>query len=137
MKVLYEHMDPLDIEVLLAHVLKKDRSWVLAHPENEFSKQEKSAFKHFLERRRRGEPVAYIIGEREFYGRTFFVDPRVLIPRPSTEGLVEMVLEKCKIPTTKILDAGIVGVFIPFRPTKRTKPTKPIIVDIGTGSGWI
>src|SRR3989338_2644610 len=101
MKVLYGYMDPLDIEVLRAHVLKKDRSWVLAHPEYVLTQDQESQLEDFLKRRRAGEPVAYIIGEKEFYGRMFAVDPRVLIPRPATEGLVEMVLQAPTRPITK------------------------------------
>ncbi|MBI3336471.1 peptide chain release factor N(5)-glutamine methyltransferase [Candidatus Peregrinibacteria bacterium] len=127
-------MDPLDIEVLKAHVLKKDRSWVVAHPEYVLTKREQLKLEDCLKRRRAGEPVAYITGEKEFYGRMFFVDSRVLIPRPSTEGLIEMVLEKPKVQIIKTIDEGIIGTFIQLQ---RTNEQVTTLVDIGTGSGCI
>ena len=145
-------MDPLDIEVLRAHVLKKDRSWVLAHPEYVLSKREQSQLEDCLKRRQAGEPVAYILGEKEFYGRMFAVDPRVLIPRPSTEGLIDLVKNsKFQAPNPKRnsnskfqiskIDTGIVGVFLPLNvmvsPCHGELCRTMTFVDIGTGSGCI
>ena len=78
-----------DAEILLAHVLQKDRAWLLAHGEEELSQEQKKVFEAFVARRKNHEPIAYILGEKEFYGRKFLVDKRVLIPRPSTEALID------------------------------------------------
>lgn len=149
----------VETEILLSHVLRKNRSWLLAHEEEEISQKQQKKVLEWVERRKAGEPVAYIIEEKEFYGRSFVVDQRVMIPRPSTEGLVERALavlrEKFEIriskpetPTINILDKGIAGVMCLLKthdPKLMTVvgqgypcPTMlPLIVDIGTGSGCI
>ncbi len=98
----------LEAQVLLAHVLGKDRSWVIAHAADEVDAGD---FELLLQRRLNQEPLAYILGHREFYGRRFQVSPAVLIPRHETEVIVEHCLE--------------VG--------SAAKST----LDIGTGSGCI
>jgi release factor glutamine methyltransferase len=107
----------LDTQVLLSHVLNVDRSALFAYPERQLSPQQEQQFLALIERRKHGEPVAYLVGHEEFYGRDFVVDKRVLIPRPETELLVEVALHTCR----DMLDAG------------RT----PVMADIGTGSGAI
>src|SRR3989344_5801564 len=82
-------IDEVDAEILLAHILKQSRAWLLAHPEFSLSEKEQKQFEILAERRKNHEPIAYIVGEKEFYGRTFFVDKRVLIPRPATEVLID------------------------------------------------
>jgi len=82
----------LDAEVLLAHVLGKDRGWVWVHPEAVPSVEDEERFRALLARRLKREPLAYLLGEWEFYGRPFFVTPDVLVPRPETELLVEAVV---------------------------------------------
>ena len=97
----------LEAQILLQHCLKVDRTWLLAHendvPENHILAE----FEALLKRRLAGEPIAYIIGKREFYGLEFKVTPATLIPRPDTETLVDAALEK--IPQEKpcrVLDLG-------------------------------
>jgi release factor glutamine methyltransferase len=102
-----------DAELLLMHVLGRNRAWVLAHAEAIPSDQQASGFITLIERRYRGEPMQYIIGEAEFYGLPFTVTPDVLIPRPDTEHLVEKALELARV------------------------IEQPRIVDVGTGSGAI
>ncbi len=87
-----------------------------------------------MERRKSGEPVAYITGEKEFYGRTFSVSKGVLIPRPSTETLIKETLLFLKKPEKRVTEAdtGIVILSAPLHPM----PAE-VIVDIGTGSGII
>ena len=79
----------LEAQVLAAHALGQERSWVLAHPESPVPE----GLEGLLARRESREPLAYIVGEREFYGRTFRVTPDVLIPRQETETLVEAALD--------------------------------------------
>lgn len=107
----------LDAEVLLAHVLQWKRAKLYARPEYELSASEREAFAAAVERRFRREPVPYIIGHREFFGLDFLVDRRVLIPRPETELLVERALE---VAVRSEMGKG-----------------KPILADIGTGSGIV
>lgn len=84
----------LTAEVLLAHVLKMSRVYLYTDLERPLSRQELSGFRALLERRAGGEPTQYLTGAREFYNRRYAVDPRVLIPRPETELLVEALLNK-------------------------------------------
>ena len=83
---------PLEAELLLRHVLKINRTQLYLDLEQELSPQDEKAFGHLVERRLSGEPSAYIIGNREFYGLDFYVDSNTLIPRPESELLVETAL---------------------------------------------
>jgi release factor glutamine methyltransferase len=86
----------LDVELLLAHALGIDRVKLIVESERPLASSELTAFREFLRRRRRCEPVAYILGEREFYGLRFSVNRHVLIPRPDTETLVEVALARTR-----------------------------------------
>lgn len=110
-------IDParLDAQVILAHVLGVNRSWLYAHYDYELEPEQSACFTELIARRIQREPVAYLIGRKEFYGLELAVDRRVLIPRPETEMLVDAVLE---------IAAG-----------KSPAPIK--IADVGTGSGAI
>ena len=83
----------LDAELLLSHVLGLTRSQIHTHPNRRLDAAELDSYRELIKRRRQHEPVAYIIGHKEFYGLDFYVDRRVLIPRPETELLVEKGLE--------------------------------------------
>lgn len=83
----------LDAEVLLAHVLGVNRVWLVTHGEDELGSEKVGKLESLVKRRLKREPVAYITGIKEFYGREFTVTPDVLIPRPETEALVELALE--------------------------------------------
>jgi release factor glutamine methyltransferase len=107
----------LDAELLLGKVLGWSRATVLAHPERSLSPIEETAFWRFVERRHAAEPIAYLLGEREFYGRLFRVDRRALIPRPETELLVD-------------LGRAAVGRF-------RSAGVRPRVLDVGTGCGAV
>ncbi len=104
---------PADAHVLLAHALGVDRAWLVAHATDPLPRERSDAFLALAQRRRDGEPVAYLTGWREFFGLDLAVTPSVLIPRPETETLVEVVLERL--------------------PADR----KVRVVDLGTGSGAI
>jgi release factor glutamine methyltransferase len=84
----------LDAELLLSHALGVDRVRLIVDASRPLAAEELARYRELLVRRRRHEPVAYILGEREFYGLTFSVNPHVLIPRPDTETLVNVALER-------------------------------------------
>jgi len=107
------HDAALEADLLLAHVLEVERAWLFANRGQGVSASRQHAFRELVERRSGGEPVAYLVGEREFWSLPLKVTPDVLIPRPETELLVETALE-----------------FIPSGATWR-------VADLGTGSGAI
>ncbi len=86
----------LDAELLLALVLHTNRIGLVVDADRPLGKDELAAYRALHKRRRAGEPVAYMLGAREFYGRSFRVDARVLVPRPDTEILVEVALERSR-----------------------------------------
>lgn len=97
----------LEIRILLGHVLGVDRAWLIAHERDSLQAESIARYEELLGRRLAGEPIAYILGEKEFYGRAFSVTPDVLIPRPETELLVELALNRCRaMASPKILDLG-------------------------------
>jgi release factor glutamine methyltransferase len=111
----------LDAEVLLSNILGIDRTALIAHPEQIVGTGDRDRYTADVERRARGEPVAYIRGLKEFYGLAFSVDERALIPRPETERLVEL---------------GVAEVMA--RLTAEAGSPEPVrIVDVGTGSGVV
>ena len=124
-----------DAEMLLCTILQQNRAWLLAHATDELSAEQEAQWHAAANRRRKGEPVAYILGEREFYGRKFFVDRRVLIPRQCTESLIDgvkkVLLTRCDS-LTKI-DPDIVAWTKVLQKTMESKT----IVDVGTGSGCL
>lgn len=109
----------VDAQTLLRHVLGVSRAWLIAHADEPLCGEQLTHFNHLLQRRLQGEPVAYILGNREFYGLDFSVAPGVLIPRPDTETLVEAALR-----------------LIPETSTGEQKDPLRIL-DLGTGSGAI
>lgn len=104
---------PLEGELLLRHVLGIDRTQLYLDLDHELSPKQDEAFRQLLERRLSGEPAAYITGHREFYGLDFYVDRRVLIPRPESELLVEETMSLAQ------------------------EHTLSTIAEVGTGSGAI
>lgn len=97
----------LEAEVLLCHVLGVNRAWLYANSGENVGGLQKRKFQELVSRRARGEPVAYLTGEREFWSLPFAVTPDVLIPRPETELLVEVALEHLPIDSTaRVADLG-------------------------------
>ncbi|GAD88572.1 release factor glutamine methyltransferase [Vibrio halioticoli NBRC 102217] len=96
----------LDASVLLCHVLQKPRSYLLTWPEKLLTDQQHQDFNALMQRRINGEPIAYITGEREFWSLPLNVSPTTLIPRPDTERLVELALDKIGTAPGKGLDLG-------------------------------
>ena len=112
-------LERLDAQLLLLHALGKaagDRAWLLAHDTDELAQPVAEAFGLLVERRAGGEPLAYIVGSKAFFGLELQVDARVLVPRPDTETLVQWSLDVLLAPAMS---------------------ADPQILDLGTGSGAI
>ena len=110
-------LDRLDAQLLLLHTLGRppaDRAWLLAHDQDELAAADARLYQQLCARRATGEPLAYIVGRKEFFALELLVDPRVLVPRPETETLVEWALE-------------VLGCL----------PRGCRVIDLGTGSGAI
>lgn len=105
----------LDAELILSLVLNCSRSHLRAHPDQVLSSDELKRVQKLLDLRKDHYPIAYILGKKEFYGRDFQVSEAVLIPRPETEELIDIVLQICQ----------------------KNKLQNPQILDVGTGSGAI
>jgi len=109
-------LERLDAQLLLLHAIGRslnDRGWLLAHDTDPLDSDVRSRFESLCARRRAGEPLAYIVGHKEFHGLRLAVDERVLVPRPDTETLVDWAIEVL------------------------TDAPRPYVVDLGTGSGAI
>ncbi len=115
----------LAAELLLLHVLGRDRAWLYAHPEEELPSQAVERYLALVQRRSAGEPTQHLTGNQEFWGLEFEVTPDVLIPRPETEHVVEVALDRLAL---RELRNG--------RPQK-TSGEGIFIADVGTGSGCI
>lgn len=103
----------IEVQCLLRAILQANRAYLLTHPEQQLDAEQHARYAALFERRLHGEPFAYILGEREFFGLMFKVTPDTLIPRPETELLVELVLQR--IPPYELCR----------------------VLDLGTGSGAI
>jgi release factor glutamine methyltransferase len=105
----------LDAQLLLGHLLQRGRAWLIANDGAALTVEQARAFAASCERRAAGEPLAYLVGEKEFHGLVLEVDAAVLVPRPDTELLVDWALE--------LLRSGAFAT------------PRPAVVDLGTGSG--
>jgi release factor glutamine methyltransferase len=115
----------LAAELLLLHVVGRDRTWLYAHSEDEITAEQEQRFMSLLTRRAAGEPTQYLTGKQEFWGLEFEVTPDVLIPRPETEHVIEVALDRLAL---REIRAG----------RKQTLSGEGLrIADIGTGSGCI
>jgi len=115
----------LSAELLLLHVATRDRAWLYSHPEENLPQEITDRFFALIARRAAGEPTQYVTGKQEFWGLEFEVTPDVLIPRPETEHVIEVALDR-----------------LALREVRAGRPQKTIgeglqIADIGTGSGCI
>lgn len=106
----------LDAEIILAHTLRKSRTWLHAHTDEEIEPRFRDIADARIDLRRDRVPIAYIVGHKEFYGRRFTVSPQVLIPRPESEELIAAL---------KDITPPLLGL----------SPSQKRLVDIGTGSG--
>ncbi len=98
-------LDPLENRILLCHALGISRVGLITQSDRELSADEAERLAALVQRRLDGEPIAYIVGQREFFGLPFQVGPAVLIPRPDTELIVELALERLA-PRARLLDMG-------------------------------
>ncbi len=112
-------VDRLDAQLLLAHALQRPRAWLLAHDDDALADDDVARAAALLQRRAGGEPLAYLVGEREFHGLSLAVAPGVLVPRPDTETLVDWAIA--------LLTGDGALAHVPA----------PRVVDLGTGSGAI
>jgi release factor glutamine methyltransferase len=102
-----QRIDAVDARVLLCHATGRDASFIIARADAQLPSAVMAEFSALVDRRAAGEPVAYLTGEREFYGRTFKVTPAVLIPRPETELLVDLALERMpRSGISRVLELG-------------------------------
>lgn len=118
----------LDAELLLAHVLGVDRTWLMAHPEQSLTPWQLTSFRALLARRTAREPLAYITGERWFYDILLHVTPAVLVPRPETEELVERALAWLQThPHVVVADVGAGSGAIALAVAKHAPPAVRIL----------
>lgn len=100
-------LGPIEARALLRHLLKVSDAYLIAHGDEQMSAADAAALREHAARRLAGEPIAYIVGSREFYGLEFRVTPAVLIPRPETELLVDFALERIAPQTSaRVLELG-------------------------------
>jgi release factor glutamine methyltransferase len=115
----------LEAELLLMHAMGRDRTWLYTHPEAALEEAAAQEYFALIIRRAAGEPAQYLTGKQEFWGLEFEVTPAVLIPRPETEHVIEVALERL----------GPRGIKINMRTGETSPPLR--IADVGTGSGCL
>ncbi len=119
--------------MLLAHVLKKKKEYLAMHPDLAVPSKDEQKYYSEIERRGKGEPIAYLVGSKEFYGLELFVNKNVLVPRPETECLVEEVLlvsKKLDLTETLFIDVGTGSGAIAIAVVKNILNAKVVAVDI-------
>lgn len=139
----YKKIDLFDLELIISRVIKKPREFILAHPEHFLIKNYELRIKNYAKRRITGMPLAYIFGEKEFYGLNFKVNKNVLIPRPETELLVEeaLYLANHNSQSATLIDVGTGSGCIITTLAKKLKSCKPqaasykfIAIDISSSA---
>ena len=121
----------IEIQCLLQHVLGVQRAYLLAHPEQMLSEAQQDAFDALLQRRLRGEPIAHLLGAREFFGLNLKVTPATLIPRPDTELIVELALNRiAQAQPCRVLDMGTGSGAIALAIAKNKPNAEVVAVDV-------
>lgn len=129
-------IDRLDAELILASIFDKDRTFLHAHADEELTAEQQKVVDDMLLRRQKHEPLAYILGYKEFYGHKFYLTRDVLIPRPETEALVDIASELYqKLSTNAVKPAKTTETAKAVQTIQSGEPIK--ILDLGTGSGCI
>lgn len=95
-----------ETEILLGHAMRKTKEFLYTHPETKLTAKQLKTFKALVARRKKGEPVAYLLGYKDFFGLPFKVNQNTLVPRPETEWVVEHILNQKLLKKTSILDLG-------------------------------
>ena len=126
----------LEAEVLLAHLLGIDRMGLYLNYDRPLKEEERTAYREMIQRRTGGEPIAYIIGHREFWSLRFAVSPECLIPRPETEHLVEETVRigKGLQPPARVLEIGHGCGAVAIALAKELEGTEIVATDISTGA---
>ncbi|MDO8413994.1 MAG: peptide chain release factor N(5)-glutamine methyltransferase [Gallionellaceae bacterium] len=135
----------IEVQCLLQLVLNVTRAYLPTHPERRLNKPEQARYDELLQRRLSGEPIAYLLGEREFFGLVFKVTPATLIPRPETELLVELALQRIPSSSTPLpqpasppsLRSPRKRERVADRPGEGLEKRNFSVLDLGTGSGAI
>lgn len=117
-------MARIDAEILIAHVIKKSREFVVAHSETNIEHDDVEKIQELFKRRAAGEPLAYLTGHKEFYGLDFEVNKHTLIPRPETEQMVKLALDKIRDGKTFVIDVGTGSGCIPISIGKEMRNKK-------------
>lgn len=126
-------IDPLEARILVAHALQCSRVQLVIRENDALSAEQMNDIKKLLNRRMQGEPIAYLTGEREFYGLTFKVTPDVLIPRPETELLVELAVER--LPQAgRVADLGTGSGAVAIALAHLRKDAQVVATDISNGA---
>jgi len=124
----------LESVLLLGHVLGKTKVALWTHPEEDLPSDAASRFASLCARRGRGEPLAYLVGHREFWSMDLMVDPRVLIPRPETEHLVEEVLRRLPDAPLRVIDYGTGSGCIALALARERPRARLVAVDVDAGA---
>ena len=113
-KKYYQKIDSFDFDILIAFILKKNREFILSYPEKKLANKQIEKLENLIKRRQKNEPLAYLLGEKEFFSNKFIVNKDVLVPRPETEIMVEEAIKHATDNTQHVT-----------------------VIDVGTGSGCI
>lgn len=120
----------IEVQCLLQHVLGVQRAYLLAHPEQTLNETQQREFDTLLASRLRGEPIAHLLGEREFFGLNLKVTPATLIPRPDTELIVELALNRIlQVQPCRVLDMGTGSGAIALAIAKNKPNAEVVAVD--------
>lgn len=122
----FNKISPSELELIMADVIGKSKEYIIAHPEKIINNYQLAIINKNIKRRIKGEPLAYIFGEKEFYGLSFKVNKNVLVPRPETELMVEEALQHISRNTYHVTHN-----------INRKTQNNIAIIDVGTGSGCI
>ena len=120
---------PLDSLLILENITNFNRAHILAHPEKELSAMQEKQLNNLLDRRSKREPIAYILNKKEFYGREFFVNNNVLIPRPESESFIDLI-KKHIAETSEFIDIGAGSGILGITTKLEFSKSKVILCDI-------
>lgn len=134
---LRQQIPPAEVRLLLGQVLGQSAAWLEAHRDDRLTAADAGEMSALAGRRAAGEPMAYLVGKREFYGRAFVVTPDVLIPRPETELLIDIALQKVGTGETVKMVSPLSSAVPARKATVCPHSTTPHILDLGTGSGCV